>query len=353
MADDALSNLLRTVRLTGATFFDIEAQDPWAVRSPAPASILPRILPGADHLISYHVVTAGKCFARIVGGQPMLVEAGEVIVFTNSDPHIMSSSPDIRGDPPSADVLDIAFAGQMPFHLNYASGGPVSARLVCGYLACDAQPFNPLLEALPAVIKAGEPGHGDAGWLGQFIRFAVAEVAEKRAGGATVLTKLSELMFIDVVRRYVETLPQQNTGWLAGLRDPTVGKALSLIHDQPARDWTIETLAKQSGLSRTILAERFARLVGIPPMHYLARWRMQIASELLSGGTANLASIAARTGYESEAAFSRAFKKMIGIPPSAWRRGARPEPEAAPGALTSEVTTGSATGPGGRRPVRP
>ena len=209
MADDALSNLLRTVRLTGATFFDIEAQDPWAVRSPPPASILPRILPGADHLISYHVVTAGRCFARIVGGQPIVIEAGEVVIFSNSDAHIMSSSPGLGADPPTADVLDIAFAGQMPFHLNYASGGPISAKLVCGYLACDAQPFNPLLEALPPVIKAGEPRTGDAGWLGQFIRFAVAEVAEKRAGGETVLTKLSELMFIDVLRRYVETLPPQ------------------------------------------------------------------------------------------------------------------------------------------------
>ena len=329
MAEDALSNLLKTVRLTGATFFDIEAQDPWAVRSPAPASILPRILPGADHLISYHVVTAGRCFARIVGGQPIVVEAGEVVVFTHSDPHIMSSSPGLRADPPAADVLDIAFAGRMPFHINYVSGGPISAKLVCGYLACDAQPFNPLLEALPPVIKVGEPRNGDAGWLGQFIRFAVAEVAEKRAGGETVLTKLSELMFIDVLRRYIETLPPQNTGWLAGMRDPLVGKALSLIHDQPARNWTIETLAKQSGLSRTILAERFAKLVGIPPMYYLAKWRMQIASELLSGGNANIASIAAKTGYESDAAFSRAFKKMIGVPPSAWRLGVRPEGKAA------------------------
>ena len=329
MAEDALSNLLKTVRLTGATFFDIEAQDPWAVRSPAPASILPRILPGADHLISYHVVTAGRCFARIVGGQPIVVEAGEVVVFTHSDPHIMSSSPGLRADPPAADVLDIAFAGQMPFHLNYVHGGPISAKLVCGYLACDAQPFNPLLEALPPVIKVGSPRNGDAGWLGQFIRFAVAEVAEKRAGGETVLTKLSELMFIDILRRYIETLPPQNTGWLAGMRDPLVGKALSLIHDQPAHNWTIETLAKQSGLSRTILAERFAKLVGIPPMHYLAKWRMQIASELLSGSNANIASIAAKTGYESDAAFSRAFKKMIGVPPSAWRLGVRPEDKAA------------------------
>ena len=322
MAGDALSDLLRTVRLTGATFFDIEGHEPWAVCSPEPSSILPKILPGADHLISYHVVTAGRCFARIVGEEAIALEAGEVVVFTRSDPHIMSSNPALRADPPTADVLDIATAGRMPFYINCAGGGSLSARLVCGYLACDALPFNPLLEALPPVIKAGDV-RGDGGWLGQFIKLAVSEVTEKRAGSETVLTKLSELMFVDVLRRYVAALPPQHTGWLAGLRDPHLSKALALIHDRPAHNWTVEALAKESALSRTVLAERFTKIVGIPPMHYLAKWRMQIASELLSTGNSNVASIAADIGYESEAAFSRAFKKMIGVPPSAWRLGIR------------------------------
>src|SRR6266699_571566 len=205
MATDALSDLLKTMRLTGAAYFEIAAQEPWSVRSPAREMILPKILPGADHLIAYHVVTAGRCFARLVGGEPIALEAGEVVVFTSGDPHIMSSSPTLSADPPTADVLDIAFAGQMPFHLNYASGGAGSTKLVCGYLACDAQPFNPLLEALPPVIKAGDQRDGASGWLSQFIRFAVVEVSEKRPGGDTVLTKLSELMFIDVLRRHLET----------------------------------------------------------------------------------------------------------------------------------------------------
>ncbi|TPN81906.1 AraC family transcriptional regulator [Mesorhizobium sp. CU2] len=323
MAGDALSDLLRTVRLTGATFFDIEGHDPWAVCSPAPASILPKVLPGADHLISYHVVTAGRCFARIIGEEAMLLEAGDVVVFTRSDPHIMSSHPDLRAEPPTADVLDIVTAGRMPFYINCAGDEPVSARLVCGYLACDANPFNPLLEALPPAIKASD-AKGDGGWLGQFINFAVSEVAQKRAGSETVLTKLSELMFVDVLRRYVESLPPQHTGWLAGLRDPHLARTLALIHDRPAQNWTVEALAKESALSRTVLAERFTRLVGMPPVHYLAKWRMQIASQLLSTGSSNMASIAAEVGYESEAAFSRAFKKMIGVPPSAWRLGMRP-----------------------------
>jgi AraC-like DNA-binding protein len=323
VATDTLSDVLKTVRLTGAAYFDIAAQEPWSVHSPAREVILPRILPGADHLIAYHVVTAGRCFASLDSGEAVPVEAGEVVVFTNADPHVMSSSAGMRAEPPSADMIDIADAGLLPFHLNLINGGAASAKLVCGYLACDAKPFNPLLEALPPMLKAGDPRRNDAGWLGQFIHFAVAEVAEKRAGSESVLTKLSELMFIDVVRRYIEMLPPQDTGWLAGLRDPAVGKALALIHARPSFSWTIEGLARQCGTSRTVMAERFVQLVGVPPMHYLAKWRMQVASEMLNRGNANMAAIAAEIGYESEAAFSRAFKKMLGVPPSTWRQRAR------------------------------
>jgi transcriptional regulator GlxA family with amidase domain len=193
---------------------------------------------------------------------------------------------------------------------------------VCGYLACDAQPFNPLLDSLPPVLKAGDPQGSDTGWLGQFIRLAMSESAEKRAGGESVLAKLSELMFIEVIRRHLASLPPEQAGWLAGLRDPFVGKALSLMHARPAQDWTIEELGKEAGLSRSVLAERFTDLVGVPPMQYLAKWRMQIASGLLSGGSANIATVAAEVGYGSEAAFSRAFKKMVGASPSDWRRKA-------------------------------
>ncbi|WP_036264674.1 AraC family transcriptional regulator [Methylocapsa aurea] len=319
MAADALSDVLRTVRLTGATFFDVVAKAPWVAESPPREIILPKILPGAEHLIAYHVITEGRCFANIVGGGPIALEAGEVIVFTKGDPHVMSSSPGMRVDPVAPGALDAAAGSQLPFFISYGGDGPTSAKLVCGFLACDAQPFNPLLDNLPPVIKAGDPRGGDAGWLGQLIRLAMIESADKRAGGESVLARLSELMFIEVIRRHLEALPPEQAGWLAGLRDPFVGKALSLMHSGPARNWTIEDLAKDVGLSRSVLAERFADLVGMPPMHYLAKWRMQIASGLLSGG-ANIAAVAAETGYGSEAAFSRAFKKIVGTPPSAWRR---------------------------------
>jgi len=322
MAADPLSDLLKTVRLTGAVFFEIAAQGAWAVASPARELILPRILPGADHLIAYHVVTAGNCFGTAKGGEPISLSAGEVIVFTNGQPHVMSSAPNMPAEPPMSDVLEVAAAGQQPFCINYGDGAS-STKLVCGYLACDASPFNPLIENLPPVLTARDSSNG-AGWISQFIGMAVAEASEKHAGSESMLTKLSELMFINVVRRHLETLSPENAGWLAGLRDPFIGKALSLLHDKPAAGWTIDELAKQTGLSRSVLAERFTNLVGIPPMQYLAKWRMQIACELLAGSNANMAGIATQVGYESEAAFSRAFKKMIGKAPSAWRRRAGP-----------------------------
>lgn len=318
MAADPLSDLLKTVRLTGAVFFEIAAQGPWAVASPARELILPRILPGADHLIAYHVVTAGQCFGTAAGGEPAALKAGDVIVFTNAQPHVMSSAPGMQADPPVRDVLEVAAAGQQPFCINYGNGQN-STRLVCGYLACDAGPFNPLLDNLPPVLTARDGGDS---WISQFITMAVAETSAKHAGSETVLTRLSELMFVNVVRNYLEALPPEKTGWLAGLRDPSIGKALSLLHDKPAAEWTIDELARQTGVSRSVLAERFTELLGIPPMHYLAKWRMQIACELLTGSNANVASIAARVGYESEAAFSRAFKKLIGETPSAWRQRA-------------------------------
>ena len=227
----------------------------------------------------------------------------------------------MRAAPVTAEAFDAAAASPLPFSVNYGGGGLPSVRLVCGFLACKAQPFNLLLDNLPAVIKAGNLQSSESNWLGEFIRLAISESTNKRAGGESVLAKLSELMFIEVVRRHLEALPPAQDGWLAGLRDPFIGKALSLIHRSPARNWTIEELARDVGLSRSVLAERFADLVGMPPMHYLAKWRMQIASDLLSGGSTNIATVAAETGYGSEAAFSRAFKKIVGVPPSAWRRG--------------------------------
>ncbi|WP_421725074.1 AraC family transcriptional regulator [Bauldia sp.] len=321
MTVDALSDVLNAVRLTGATFFEVAGRAPWVAEAATPDMILPMVLPGAEHLISYHVVTEGRCYARLVDGDPVEIEAGGVVLVCHGDPHLLASAKSLRSNPEVAEALPFD-AEQLPFYIHYGEGEAVTTRLVCGFLACDARPFNPLLEHLPPMITAYDKPGEDDGWLSQFIRFAMSESADKRAGGESVLAKLSELMFIEVVRRYLDGLPSDRTGWLAGLRDPFVGKALSLMHAQPAHGWTIEELARGVGLSRSVMAERFTDLVGMPPMQYLARWRMQIAASMLSGGNATMAVIANRIGYESEAAFSRAFKKVVGEPPSTWRRRA-------------------------------
>jgi len=333
MSTDALSDVLKAVRLTGAAFFDVIANAPWVAEQPTREMVLPKVLPGAGHLISYHVVTEGSCYAAKLGQEAILVEEGEVIVFTKGDAHVMSSAPGMRAQPVTQAELDAATSGALPFFRRVGDGGTPSVKLVCGFLACDAQPFNPLIDNLPSIIKMGKAAGTGTSWLGEFIRLAVAETSLKRAGGESVLAKMSELMFIEVVRRHLESLPPGKTGWLAGLRDTHVGKALALMHARPAYAWTIEELAHAAGASRSVLAEHFTELVGLPPMHYLASWRMQVASGLLSGGV-NIAAVAAETGYGSEAAFSRAFKKVVGVSPSAWRRrgGSAPEGGRAPAA---------------------
>jgi AraC-like DNA-binding protein len=319
MTADALSDVLKSVRLTGAAFFDVVGKAPWVAEQPPRERIMPFVMPGAGHLISYHVVTEGRCFANLVGAPPLEVAAGEVVVFTRGDAHVMASAPGMRAPVVSTAAFEALRKSGTPFALEYGGEGDVATRLVCGFLGCEARPFNPLLENLPPVIKAGGSHVDDGGWLGQFVRLAAAESSGPRAGSAGVLARLSELMFIEAVRQYLETLPAGQVGWLAGLRDPSVGKALSLMHADPAHRWTLDALAREAGLSRSALAERFAAFVGMPPMQYLARWRMQIAAERLAGGRDNIAAIAADAGYGSEAAFSRAFKKLVGMPPSDWR----------------------------------
>ena len=168
----------------------------------------------------------------------------------------------------------------------------------------------------------------------QLIRLAVDETAMRRSGGETVLSKVAELMFVDVVRRHIDTLPPEASGWLSALRDMHVGAALALLHGRPAEAWTVEILAREVGLSRSVFADRFVHFVQDSPMHYLTRWRMQLASLLLDRQGVGVAQVAAEVGYESEAAFNRAFKKCVGAPPGAWRRNrrltARHEPEARP-----------------------
>jgi AraC-like DNA-binding protein len=313
---DPLSDVLRAVRLTGAVFFDVHASEPWVAEAPPGRSIVGTIFPGAEHLIPYHVVVRGACWGHVVGEAPRRLATGDVIVFPHGDPHVMSSAPGMRGTP-QIELYRPPPDGHLPFALTMGSQRSDPARVVCGFLGCDARPFNPLLAALPPTLHVRDRGDGP---LNALVRFAVAESKGPRIGSECILGRLSELMFVDVVRQYLESLPPERTDWLAALRDQFVGRALAALHGSSARDWTLESLAREVGLSRSALAERFTEFVGQPPMQYLTSWRMQLAANHLLTGTDNVAEVAERVGYESEAAFSRAFKKAVGVPPGQWRK---------------------------------
>jgi AraC-like DNA-binding protein len=211
---------------------------------------------------------------------------------------------------------------ELPYVLNQGSGTE-TCHFVCGYLGCDTRPFNPFFDALPRVLHARGTVSGQ-GWLAHLVRQAVSESEGRRAGGETVLAKLAELMFVEVIRQHVDSLPKESRGWLSGLKDTHVGHALHLIHGRPAADWTLERLAREVGLSRSVFADRFTHYVSVSPMQYVGRWRMQLAARRLESPGVSIAQAGAEVGYESEAGFNRAFKKFVGVPPGAWRRGRSP-----------------------------
>jgi AraC-like DNA-binding protein len=326
MSQDTLSDVLRGVRLRGAVFFYINGGSNWVAEAPPARELAPMLMTGVDHVIEYHAVAQGQCWASIPGGPSVHLSAGDVVMFPHGDAHVMSSAPGLRGN---ADMtwFESAQIDQLPLRIDYTgpnagpaalSEGSAEATIVCGFLGCDLHPFNPLIAALPRLMHL-RAADGDA-WLGRFTEQAVAESHAKRPGGEAMLARMSEMMFVDAVRRYADRLPEQSSGWLAGLRDRFVGRALALLHERPAQDWTIDELGRSVGLSRSALHERFVQLVGVPPMHYLAQWRMQAAARLLLESRATVAAIALDVGYDSEAAFARAFKRMVGKPPASWRR---------------------------------
>ena len=311
MSADPLADVLRAVRLDAAFFRAVEAREPWSVKTVAARDLTPRILPGAEHLIPYHILTAGRCWGGLIEEPLVALEPGDVIVFPHGDAHVMSSDPELR-------IKSVpATPGRYPETVTLGEGVRVTATLVCGFLGCDQRPFNPLLSTLPRRLHL--PGLS-SGWLQFFARQVVEESRARRAGADSVLTRLAELMFVEVLRRYIETLPPGQRGWLAGLRDDVVGRGLGLLHGAPAHPWTIDELAGGVAMSRSAFAERFTGIVGQPPMQYLAQWRMQLAAGRLATGNAKVAAIAEEVGYESDVAFSRAFKRLMGVAPAAWRR---------------------------------
>lgn len=321
MSSDTLSEVLRAVRLTGAVFFSVDAAAPWVAEAPAACELGPFIMPGVEHVIEYHVVTAGSCWGGIVNEPAVHLQAGDVICFPQGDSHVLASEPGKRA-PPEIEMVRRAREGRLPVKIRTGVGDGPHTELVCGFLGCDARPFNPLLVTLPRVLVVRRPPEG-GGVIEQLVKLAVVESQTPSAGGDCVLARLSELLFVEVVRRYVSTMPPDQVGWLAGLRNESVGRVLGILHANPAHDHNLDDLAREVGLARSVLAERFAHYVGIPPMHYLAQWRMQLASGLLSSTTLSLSQVAERVGYGSEAALSRAFKRCVGLAPAEWRRARR------------------------------
>jgi AraC-like DNA-binding protein len=242
------------------------------------------------------------------------------------------------------DYTAVKGATRLPVVVRCQGGGPERAKVICGFLGCDARPFNPLLATLPRVLHLR--GGTTDGRLEHLVQLALAESVEPSAGSECVLARVSELLFVEAVRRYLSMLPSQEVGWLAGLRDEGVGRALAALHHRPEHPWDLDGLAREVGVSRSVLAERFTHYVGVPPMQYLARWRMQLVANLLSTTSMGLAEVAARVGYGSEAALSRAYKRLVGVAPAEWRRGRRLLPDArahaAAGASTGESSRLSA-----------
>lgn len=313
---DALSDVLRAVRLKGAIFFDVHASDPWAAETPAGNQIVGRMFPAAEHLISYHAITHGTCWASVGNEPPLFLATGDVVVIPHGDAHVLSTAPGMRGTP-DVGLYRAANELELPVSISMGNGTAGSTGFVCGFLGCDARPYNPLLSSLPRVFKVSDPADGP---LSAYVQIALTESKKPRIGSQSVLGRLSELMFVDVIRRYLETLPPERLDWLAGLRDPHVGRALAVIHRDPARHWTLASLAHKVAMSRSAFAEHFMKFVGTPPMQYLTNWRMQIAANQLLSTTDTVTAVAHRIGYDSEAAFSRAFKKVVGVAPSEWRK---------------------------------
>jgi AraC-like DNA-binding protein len=204
-----------------------------------------------------------------------------------------------------------------------AGGGGATTRFVCGYLTCEPLLCGPILESLPPMLTVNVRTDPAGQWLEQSILHLVEEAASNRAGSEAMLAKLSEALFVDTLRRYVTGLPEQTTGWLAGARDPVVGRSLAMLHRRPSHPWTIVGLAEEVGLSRSALVDRFTRYLSEPPMAYLTGWRLRLAAEALTSTPKGVADIAADVGYESEAAFNRAFKRVFGVPPARYRRNSR------------------------------
>ncbi|HTQ49958.1 MAG TPA: AraC family transcriptional regulator [Candidatus Acidoferrales bacterium] len=314
---DALSDLLRVVRFSGGVFLESNFRAPWCIRS--------QLLPGDcgpgvktdGGLLGFHYVLDGHMHVRVGSQPPRAAGPGDIIILSRNDPHMLGS--DLAIPPVDARPLIHKAKEDLLACLDFGKGREVKNRFVCGYLAT-AMRDHPLLTSLPPLLVADLRGRPCAEWAETSFRYAAREHATRRAGSQEILARLAEMLFVEAVRGYIDALPGNATGWLAALRDPSLSRALSALHLQPARAWTAEDLAKEACLSRSAFAEKFTSAVGLPPMSYLTRWRMLLAGQRLRESSDTLAQVAATVGYESEFSFSRAFARETGVTPGAWRK---------------------------------
>ena len=315
---DALSEVLKALKLNSGIFLEAEFTAPWCIDSAPGKDDVRHILPSAEHVTLYHLLTEGTCRARIPGvSDAVALEAGDLIMFPHGDGHRLGS--DLQLAPVPAETLVVPSPEGGLARIAHGGGG-ARTRFVCGYLACDSRLCRPLLDALPRMLKVPLGQGPAASWIVDTLRRGAAETHAPRPGTEAMLARLSELLFAEAMRYYLEALPENERGWFAGLRDPQVSRALALMHGEPGRAWTVDDLGREAGLSRSSLAERFVALLGEPPMQYLTRWRLALAARALKEGRDPIVRIAGQVGYESEAAFNRAFKREFGMPPATWRR---------------------------------
>jgi AraC-like DNA-binding protein len=321
---DAFSEILSAVKLNGAVFFSAELSAPWGFSTPPAKVIAEQLVPGAAHVVLYHFVIDGTAVVQMVDGPLIEINAGEVVVFPQAHLHHMASEK--TATPPFPNYGIAAKIKSRDLTPLRAGGGGATSRFVCGYMTCDPHLCRPLLSGLPSVLKVNIRTDLSGRWLESSIHHLLDEAGSGRVGSEAMLAKLSEALFIDTLRRYVSGLSEQQTGWLAGTRDAVVGKSLALLHNRLAHPWTIADLADEVGISRSALVERFTRYLSEAPMAYLTRWRLQVAARSLEKTSRGVADIAADVGYESEAAFNRAFKREYGLPPGRYRTDRRALP---------------------------
>jgi AraC-like DNA-binding protein len=316
LAMDAFSQILSGVVLKGALYFNAEFSAPWGFNAPTGRELAPLLAPDAPHLLIYHFLVEGSGIVRLGNETPIELEPGDVVVVPHGDAHQMCNA---QGTAPKLSAAMIAKLQTRDLSAMQAGGGGEVARFVCGFMVCDPLLCRPILQSLPPAFKVNLRTDRSGQWLETTLLHLVEEAASENAGSEAVLAKMSEALFVDTLRRYLAALPEQEVGWLAAARDPIIGKCLMLMHSQCPHPWTIAELAREVGLSRSALVERFTRYLSEPPMAYLIRWRLKLAARALVSTSRGVAEIAEDVGYESEAAFNRAFKREFGLPPARYR----------------------------------